>query len=74
MAASHPKFAKLIHYAILALFIDKFQWQSSAQVKLNGKFVEGSIMRHVINMTATGSIGLIAVLSSTSSIYSTFLD
>lgn len=35
---------------------------SSAQVKnLNGKFVEGSIMRHVINMTATGSIGLIAV-------------
>lgn len=35
---------------------------SSAPVKnLQGKFVEGSIMRHVVNMTATGSIGLIAV-------------
>ena len=35
---------------------------TAAQVKtLQGKFVEGSTMRHVINMTATGSIGLIAV-------------
>lgn len=28
---------------------------------IQGKFVHGSTMRHVINMTATGSIGLIAV-------------
>ncbi|GGX07830.1 MATE family efflux transporter [Undibacterium macrobrachii] len=28
---------------------------------IHGKFVQGSTMRHVINMTATGSIGLIAV-------------
>lgn len=28
---------------------------------MQGKFVHGSTMRHVINMTATGSIGLIAV-------------
>ncbi len=28
---------------------------------IHGKFVHGSTMRHVINMTATGSIGLIAV-------------
>jgi putative MATE family efflux protein len=29
--------------------------------KINRKFLEGSTMRHVINMTATGSVGLIAV-------------
>lgn len=29
--------------------------------QINRKFLEGSTMRHVINMTATGSIGLIAV-------------
>lgn len=28
---------------------------------IQGKFVHGSTMRHVINMTATGSVGLIAV-------------
>jgi putative MATE family efflux protein len=29
--------------------------------QINRKFLEGSTMRHVINMTATGSVGLIAV-------------
>nr|WP_314858383.1 MATE family efflux transporter [uncultured Undibacterium sp.] len=29
--------------------------------KINQKFLEGSTMRHVIDMTATGSVGLIAV-------------
>ncbi len=32
-----------------------------ASTQINRKFLEGSTMRHVINMTATGSVGLIAV-------------
>ncbi|MBR7800358.1 MATE family efflux transporter [Undibacterium fentianense] len=34
---------------------------SGSSTTTQGKFLQGSTMRHVINMTATGSIGLIAV-------------
>ncbi|MBY0574380.1 MAG: MATE family efflux transporter [Undibacterium sp.] len=33
----------------------------SPTINMTGKFVTGSTMRHVVNMTATGSVGLIAI-------------
>jgi putative MATE family efflux protein len=39
----------------------KAEFAMTSTPAIQGKFVHGSTMRHVINMTATGSIGLIAV-------------